>query len=294
MKKLVEIITELTKYSFKKDTIFLKKLFEAAFEIIPEVEYGSVYIYENGKVVYLATKGHDLKYLNKLNLRTDNFNKIKSYSILYDINNDIIKELLKDDFESKEDIEKHLIPVKESMLFNITSDEELIGGISLDISYDNDKSFSDFSYEIFKAFYNIVQSFYMLQNYNKLKGKFSKELALSMIHMLEFHDQYTIGHSENVAILASDFAEYLKLDDELISRIYWAGLVHDIGKIIVPSDILSKPGKLTTQEFEVIKNHPKWAFETLKRSRQLSDLAEYVLYHHENWDGSGYPEGLSG
>ena len=112
--------------------------------------------------------------------------------------------------------------------------------------------------------------------------------------MMEFHDKYTIGHSENVALLVSKFAEYLNLDESEVSRIYWAGLVHDIGKIVIPSHILNKNGKLTEQEYETIKNHPYWAYETLKTSEQLSDIADYVLYHHERIDGNGYPEGIKG
>jgi HD-GYP domain-containing protein (c-di-GMP phosphodiesterase class II) len=158
----------------------------------------------------------------------------------------------------------------------------------------SDKEFDEISFSIFSAFKDIVESFYKIQDYNKLRGKFTKELALSLIHILEFHDEYTTGHSENVAILASDFAEYLDLDKNMISQSYWAGLVHDIGKIVVPSYILNKEGKLTKQEYEVIKNHPKWAYETLKRSKQLSQIAEYVLYHHERWDGNGYPQGIKG
>lgn len=69
-------------------------------------------------------------------------------------------------------------------------------------------------------------------------------------------------------------------------------MVHDIGKIIVPSEILNKKGKLTKNEYEIVQNHPKWAYETLIKSRQLSNLAKYVLHHHERWDGNGYPNGL--
>jgi len=291
LKNLIESITELSEYSLKEEKSFLKKLFENVFDIISEAELGSVYKYGNEEVNFIETRGHDLNELNNLNIKLNDFQKVNGCQIFTDINQNLIEK-----YKTKEqkNIKQSIIPAKETMKFNITFEENIIGGISLDISINSDETFSQNSFELFKAFYNIAQSFYKIQDYNKLRGKFTKELAISMIHMLELHDEYTIGHSENVAILSSDFAEYLNLEEEKKSRIYWAGLVHDIGKILIPSQILNKKGKLTEKEYQIIKNHPKWAYETLKRSSQLSDIAKYVHYHHENWDGSGYPKGLSG
>ncbi|MCF8001137.1 MAG: MEDS domain-containing protein [Halanaerobiales bacterium] len=291
LKNLIETITELSEYSLKDEKVFLKKLFENVFDIIPEAELGSLYKYCDKTVNFIETRGHDLKTLNNLTIKLGDFKKVEGCQIFKNINHDLFEKYR---MEGNQRIEQNIVPAKETMKFNITSEDEIIGGISLDISSDSNKTFSQSSFEIFNAFYNIAQSFYKIQDYNKLRGEFTKELALSMIHMLEFHDKYTIGHSENVAIIASDFAEYLNIDDEVISRIYWAGLVHDIGKILIPTSILNKNGKLTEKEYNIIKEHPKWAYETLKKSSQLSDIAEFVLYHHENWDGSGYPNGLSG
>lgn len=287
---LIELIKELSNYNLKSEDRFLEKLFIKAFEIIPEAEHGSVYKYEDGKIRYLKTEGHKKEFLNSLEIAESNFNKITDVKIVKRINQSLINR-------SKENSEielENFIALKESMIFNISSNQQLIGGIGLDIGSGSESSFSKNSLNIFKALNTIAQSFYKIQNYEQLQGEFTKELALSLINMLEYHDQYTIGHSENVAILASDFAEYLKLDQKTISRVYWAGLVHDIGKIVIPSYILNKKGSLTSQEYEIIKNHPSWAYETLKNSKLLADIAEYVLYHHERWDGNGYPKAKKG
>lgn len=114
-----------------------------------------------------------------------------------------------------------------------------------------------------------------------------------MIRILEYHDPYTKGHSKNVANLASLLAEKLGLSDEIIKKTYWAALVHDIGKIVIPSSILNKEGKLTIEEFEVIKKHPVYGHDFLSTSDELKELGKYVLHHHERWDGKGYPAGLS-
>ena len=75
---------------------------------------------------------------------------------------------------------------------------------------------------------------------------------------------------------------------------YWTGLGHDLGKILIPDAVLNKTSKLTHQEFDIIKQHPVWGYETLKNSKRLKNIAKLVLHHHERWDGKGYPSQLSG
>ncbi|MTI71915.1 MAG: HD-GYP domain-containing protein [Firmicutes bacterium] len=119
-------------------------------------------------------------------------------------------------------------------------------------------------------------------------------MVLSFTNMLEIHDKYTENHSREVANKAKRLAKFLGLNEKDIRDAYWAGIVHDIGKILIPSYILNKKGKLTDDEFFLIKKHPLWGYETLKNSDKLKDISEYVLYHHERWDGFGYPLGLKG
>lgn len=116
--------------------------------------------------------------------------------------------------------------------------------------------------------------------------------ALSLT--LEQRDAFTAGHQERVARLACIIARELELEEERIQGLYFAGLVHDIGKISVPSEILSKPTRLSDIEFSLIKQHPQVGFEILKDIEFPWPIADVVLQHHERIDGSGYPNGLSG
>jgi HD-GYP domain-containing protein (c-di-GMP phosphodiesterase class II) len=84
------------------------------------------------------------------------------------------------------------------------------------------------------------------------------------------------------------------LPSEGIRAVYFAGVIHDLGKLCVPAEILSKPGRLTPAEFELIKAHPRTGFDILKTVEFPWPLAEFVLQHHERMDGSGYPRGLPG
>lgn len=122
--------------------------------------------------------------------------------------------------------------------------------------------------------------------------EFQQEIVHIMIRMLEIHDDYTKGHSENVAELSRLIAIELKLSEKEIKQTYWAGILHDIGKTVVPKEILNKKSELTENEYDITKNHPVWGHKVLKNSKQLSSIANFVLYHHEKWDSSGYPVGL--
>jgi len=110
---------------------------------------------------------------------------------------------------------------------------------------------------------------------------------------IDAKDRYTCGHSERVAHLAVQLAEQLGLDEELTERLRISGLVHDIGKIGVPESVLTKPGRLTKDEYEIIKRHPEIGVRILRDIPQLSDVLPGVLHHHERWDGRGYPYGLA-
>ena len=111
---------------------------------------------------------------------------------------------------------------------------------------------------------------------------------------IDAKDSYTHGHSERVALMSRQLAEAAGLDEHTVERIYIAGLVHDVGKIGVPESVLCKPGKLTDEEFGLIKMHPEIGARILQDIRQMQDLLPGVLHHHERWDGRGYPHKLAG
>ena len=112
--------------------------------------------------------------------------------------------------------------------------------------------------------------------------------------IVEMRDPYTAGHQTRVADLAAAIAKQMGLPDEQIHAIHLAGIVHDLGKIKTPAEILSKPGKLTDLEFGLIKVHPQAGYDILKGINFPSPIAQMVLQHHERLDGSGYPQGLKG
>jgi HD-GYP domain-containing protein (c-di-GMP phosphodiesterase class II) len=111
---------------------------------------------------------------------------------------------------------------------------------------------------------------------------------------IDAKDQYTQGHSERVAMLSALLALKVGYSEEEVERIRISGLVHDVGKIGVSEAVLCKPGRLTEEEFDMIKTHPRVGYEIMKDIPDLQGILPGVLHHHERWDGNGYPEKLAG
>jgi HD-GYP domain-containing protein (c-di-GMP phosphodiesterase class II) len=130
---------------------------------------------------------------------------------------------------------------------------------------------------------------YLLQLETALVGSIE---ALST--MVELRDPYTAGHQRRVGDLAAAIGEELKLTEEQIKGLRFGGYVHDIGKISIPAEILSKPGRLSPSEFEIIKTHSQQGYDVLKGIEFPWPIARAILEHHERIDGSGYPRGLKG
>ncbi len=111
---------------------------------------------------------------------------------------------------------------------------------------------------------------------------------------VEMRDPYTAGHQHRVADLAAAIAGEMKLHQEQVYAIHLAGIVHDLGKVSIPAEILSKPGRLSDIEFSLVKQHPQIGYDILKDIDFPWPIAQMVLQHHERLDGSGYPQGLKG
>ena len=113
-------------------------------------------------------------------------------------------------------------------------------------------------------------------------------------HAIDAKDQNTNGHSERVAIYSAEIAKRMGMSDEEQEQIYYMGMLHDIGKIGIPDAILKKPGKLTEEEMQIIRNHPTIGGEILKDFTAIQGISDGARYHHERYDGNGYNEGLKG
>ena len=148
-------------------------------------------------------------------------------------------------------------------------------------------TFNQMGDEIQKAFLEIQR-----------QANVNKELFMGAIRMLanaiDEKDPYTRGHSERVAFYSQLMARHLGMSDEEVERVHLSGIIHDVGKIGIEDRILRKPAALTDEEYEIMKQHPRKGEHILDAVPLLKEMAGAGLMHHENWDGSGYPDGKKG
>ncbi len=122
----------------------------------------------------------------------------------------------------------------------------------------------------------------------------SEETFTALSNAVDFNDHYTNGHSKRVAMYSSEMAKRLGFSAERQREVYYAGLLHDVGKIGIENEIINKNGRLTDDEFEQIKMHPSMGFQILRSISSQGEFAAGAKWHHERYDGKGYPDGLSG
>ena len=128
------------------------------------------------------------------------------------------------------------------------------------------------------------------------KTKENENLFLHVVESLadaiDAKDNYTNGHSGRVALYAKEIAKRYGYDEKQQEKIFMMGLLHDVGKIGIPDEVINKPGRLTEEEFACIKKHPAIGDKILSNIKEMPELAAGARYHHERVDGAGYPEGL--
>ncbi|WP_052488089.1 HD-GYP domain-containing protein [Gordoniibacillus kamchatkensis] len=120
------------------------------------------------------------------------------------------------------------------------------------------------------------------------------EILLCLAEAIEVRDPFTSGHCRRVGELAYEVGRRLNLGEQELLNLQWSGIIHDVGKIGIPEQVLSKQGELSSFEHEIVKQHPMIGAQILKATRYAEKVIDGVLHHHERLDGSGFPEGLTG
>ncbi|MFA6940589.1 MAG: HD-GYP domain-containing protein [Clostridiaceae bacterium] len=144
---------------------------------------------------------------------------------------------------------------------------------------------------IILVIFPILLARYTFQLNIKNKSQYFETIT-ALMHAMEARDKYTEGHSERVSELAINIAKELKFSEPRIEELKIAAMLHDVGKIGIDDSILNKKGKLTNEEYELIKKHPDIGFNILKDILGIDTVRFIVLHHHERYDGTGYPTGL--
>jgi len=292
---ILKLTSNIEKAKSIEEKEFMSDLLTTAMEIIPEADFGTAHIYQDEFAISVAVSGHDDSIINKKYKYVSEPDISKEAYIIKNFKKYLLENLdnKKIDKKTKDIGEKSLKEDKETMIVTLSLKERNIASITLGIDKDSIKSFSKESLELARLLKNIPSAFYTLIRDYELKQILHKNMITAIIKILSLHNPYTNEHSINVAKVSVQIAEKMGITDEEVNNVYWSAMVHDIGKILIPEEILDKKGKLTEAEYEIVKKHPVWGYETLNTDKSLNKLAKNVLHHHERWDGKGYPQGLA-
>ncbi len=244
---------------------------------------------ESDIISFIFPKENICTILNDLIFATD-CNEIKESFLL-----DLFRKNIKNIIKNTNNLQKcGLYHVKSTFIIPVVSGNETIAILCM--GYINQTDIDDKRMNMTQSAVKYLLSLiYMYKNISKITSQLSETeegLIKAFVSSMEAKDIYTKGHSEHVALYAKNIGKLLGFDDKEQESLHTAGLLHDIGKIGIPDNILLKPGKLSPYEYKIIKLHPIFSYEIVKNIPKLKPIAKCILHHHEKLDGSGYPYGL--
>lgn len=299
LEEIIRVSNRISEAVLGKPDDFLRDILELLVGLVEHSDYGSVSIFEGEYRRFVHLIGHDVDLLGGYRMKISEMDRINTLEMVGMTQPSIVEGIVEEsmpfmDQETKRRVEQGSLPIKSSIVTYLGIKDKTFGQITLDIAEGSPHLFTKNDMRIVQAFSNIASAFLGLQRFMIQQEQIQKDLLLSMIQILEIYDMYTKGHSENVAFYSTQLAKRLQAPPEWVNQVYWAGLVHDIGKLLIPTQILNKPSKLSEEEYELVKMHPVWGEKVLRTSEHLKDVSTFVLHHHERWDGKGYPDGLAG
>ncbi len=269
---------------------FADKSLKTALAIIKKAKYGSVTVLENEKIRMLASVGHNKEKFNEADFSEDLFFCPKETSIFSNI---LSKDRKGESLKAKA-LKELSKPIKQSLIVPFKDRDSVLGWINLDIDENSFSEFNENDVKLAEKFGQLMSTFITYRSVLEEALNYNIKLAKSFAKAVELHDSYTKGHSERVAYISLKIGENLGLEKSILTELYISALLHDVGKLFVPYEILNKPGLLTIEEFETIKAHPVKGAEVLQESGFSNEIIFGIKYHHERLNGSGYPEGLKG
>ncbi len=268
---------------------FMKRLLEISLRMFPDFEKGSIIMKQGGVWRYVAWIGFPDD-LGKMEVTGLYVPQSEDPVLIDRIMEKIKGEIPKEREEQFKRTGSHMI--KKTVSVAIKVDNEVVGGMFLDST--KDVQISPELFRSIKAFGKLASIFTAMKLYQERERGYQREIIMAMRKAMEARDPNTVGHSERVAKYAVSIAKKIGLSTEEVDKIFWGSIVHDIGKLSVPEHILLKPSKLSDAEYEVVKRHTIVGYAMLEGYYWLDDIRHIARWHHERWDGRGYPDGLKG
>lgn len=270
----------------------LSQMFRMVFTLFDKADYGSCMIIDD-TIEFIDGIGFDIEVLNAL--------KLEGMSrTSYHLEDPYIKTqaetFLKRDLGPKDYATYKMAnpAIKESLYVGFRISKEIICEMSFDLVYDSDAYFTQDDLSFFSSLQTLFGSFYETEKVTREYSALKNDIILSLLRTLELFDKQAGTHSMDVALIAQQLAEKMGLHEGMINDIYWAGIVHDIGKLGIDMSVLKKDSMYTVNDYEIMQEHSLLSYQILSKSGELKSIASIVKYHHEWVDGSGYPDQIIG
>lgn len=291
MNKMTDLTMNLNDISNKNE--ILAKAFNYLFDFIPEADFGLILRIDDEYLNIIDSRGFNKEDFNNLKIKSNTYtgmNKIKIIENFEEIQTLDTEKIPKEKYSA---LKKLLNKVSKVLYIPIHTDDKFYGSISLYIN-EKEKKFNKETIKFSEFFSRLISLYLFSKDYgDQIKNSY-KNFSNKLAAVAEEYDDDTGVHINRVGSLSEYFAKKLNLSKNQIEDIRNFSPLHDIGKIFIPSSILKKPDKLNSEEWEIIKTHTTQAKKLLGDDKRFETALKIAMYHHEKFDGTGYPEGLKG
>ncbi len=271
--------------------ILTARIFRMIYRLFNRIDYGSCLIIERGELRYIDAVGYDIDYLNSIRFDIETW-KAQLDEPLHMKNME--KRLRKSLGKHYDEYALRNPAIKEAVMMSVKIGAGLYCEMSFDIRKESDENFTPNILDYFKTLNNLLNGFFEAETSIYEHDEMKSHLVESLLKTIALLDPDMHRHSKRVAALAQEFAKAAFSDEKSVSELFWAGIMHDIGKVGIPENIVQKKGRLTVSEYEKMKGHADLGASLLSASDVLGEISTYVRHHHERYDGTGYPDGLKG
>ncbi len=291
MEMLFNLSTQISTLEDRAEEKHAANIFRMIFGLFDRFDYGSCTVVTPDRVRFIDTIGHDKDYLNTLfNKPSKWIGNLKRPRIYKDAEANLKAEL----GPTYADYARKNPAIKESVLMSVRLDEKLICEMSFDIAEKSPRKISKNILQYFDSIHILLNSFYDARMMAGENDKSKRSMIQALLKTVGLYSKDAEKHAEDVAEIASALAEAFELDKSVVTELYWAGIVHDIGMIGVDKHIVNKKGVLTQAEYEQVKTHVIHGAKILAQTSHLRKITAVVRHHHEHYDWMGYPDGLKG
>lgn len=286
----IEKLASISFFQFHDKDVLLKNFFNRLNEFIPEFEKGVLVTRKDDKAVFLDSKGYDNELLNRFEFHDEFFLDVEKPEIFDNILN--LTEKCSRSFR-RDAVDQVFGNVRKSLLIPIRSEKMHYGNISVDIE-DENKEFSIESRRFAAFFSNLIGLYLQIDENKSLLNESYMNFSTRLAYIAEAYDEVTGNHIDRVGELSYYIALKMGLSPNKVHEIKNFAPLHDIGKILVPKSILTKKEKLSDEEWSKMKKHTLYGKKLLGDDDYFKTALNIALYHHERYDGSGYPYGIKG